>query len=104
MFCELTGESSVASNETERHISERVRQAIELEDTDAVVDLRHDNEGQPNKFWEVCEAYINGNMETAVNDRQHDYLEDLAVAMSVPDLLCEVSKRVEPGTQIPSVQ
>jgi len=107
MYRELTGDSSAASSETESHVSERVRQAIELEDIDAVIDLRHHNKGQPNrydKFWEACEAYIHGNMETAVDDRWYDRLEHLAVAMSVPDLLCEVSKRVDPGTQIPSVQ
>ena len=107
MYRELTGDSSAASSETESHVSERVSQAIELEDIDAVIDLRHHNKGQPNrydKFWEACEAYIHGNMETAVDDRRHDRLEHLAVAMSVPDLLCKVSKRVDPGTPIPSVQ
>ena len=67
-----------------------------------MVDRRHHNKGQPSKydkFWEACEAYIYGNMETAVDDRRHDRLEHLAVAMSVPDLLCKVSKRLEPGTQ-----
>ena len=43
-------------------------------------------------------------IKTAVDDRQHDLIEHLAVALSVPDLLSEVSKKVEPGTLIPSVQ
>ena len=65
------------------------------------------NKGHSSKymeFWEACENYIQGNIETAVDDRQHDPIEHLAVAMSVPDLLSEVSKKVEPGTPIPSVQ
>lgn len=56
------------------------------------------------EFWEACENYIQGNIETAVDDRRHDLIEHLAVAMSVPDLLSVVSKKVEPGTPIPSVQ
>ena len=43
-------------------------------------------------------------METAVDDSQHGSLEHLAVAMSVSDLLHEVSKIVDPGTPVPSVQ
>ena len=76
IYCELTGNSSAASSETVSHVSERVRQALDLEDTDAVVDLRHHNKGQLskyNKFWEACEAYIHGNMETAVDYRRHDH-------------------------------
>ena len=43
-------------------------------------------------------------METAGDDRRHDSLEHLAMAISVSDLMCEVNKRVDPGTPIPSVQ
>ena len=43
-------------------------------------------------------------METPVDDRRHDSFKHLAVAMSVSDLLCEVSKVVDPGTPVPSVQ
>jgi len=43
-------------------------------------------------------------MKTAVDDRRHDSLEYLAVAISVSDLMSEVSKRVDPDTPIPSVQ
>ena len=50
MYRELTGDCSVTSSETESHINERVRQAIELEDIDAVVDLLHHNKGQPSKY------------------------------------------------------
>jgi len=45
------------------------------------------------EFWEACENYIQGNIETAVDDRRHDPIEHLAIAMSVPDLLSEVSKK-----------
>lgn len=107
MYHELSGDCSAASSEIESRVNERVKHALELEDVDAVVDLRHHNKGQPcryDKFWEACECYIHSNVDTAVDDRRHDRIDHLAVALSVPDLLCEVSKRVEPGTPIPSVQ
>ena len=107
MYHELTGDSSAASSEIESHINECVRQALESEDPDVVVDLRQHNKGHSSKymeFWEACENYIRGNIKTAVDDRRHDPIEHLAIAMSVPDLLSEVSKKVEPGIPIPSVQ
>ena len=98
IYHELTGDSSAASSEIESHVNEHVRQALELEDPDLVVDLRQHNKGNSSKymeFWEACENYIQGNIETAVDDRRHDPIEHLAVAMSVPDLLSEVSKKVD---------
>ena len=46
----VTGDCSVTSSEAENHINERVRQAIESEDIDAVVHLQHHNKGQPSKY------------------------------------------------------
>ena len=107
IYHELTRDCSAASSEIEYHVNECVRQVLKLKDPDLVVDLRQHNKGHSSKymeFWEACENYIQGNIETAVDDRRHDPIEHLAVAMSVPDLLSEVSKKVEPGTPIPSVQ
>jgi len=106
MYHELTGDSSAASSEIESHVNEHVRQALELEDPGLVVDLRQHNKGHSSKymeFWEASENYIRGNIETAVDDRQHDPIENLAIAMSVPDLFSEVNKKVELITPIPSV-
>ena len=47
-----------------------MRQAIELEDAEVVVDLRHHNKGQPSKydqFWEACERHIESSVEVAVD-------------------------------------
>jgi len=107
MYHKLTGDSSDASSEIESHVNECVRQALELVDSDLVVDLRQHNKGHSSKFmgfWEACKIYIRRNIETAVDDRQHDSFEHLAIAMSIPDLLSEVSKKVELGTPIPSLQ
>ena len=107
IYHELTGDCSAASSQVECHVDERVRQTLKLEDPDVIVDLRQHNKGHSSKyteFWKACENYIQGNIETAVDDRRHEPIEHLAVAMSVPDLLPEVSKKIEPGTSIPSVQ
>ena len=35
------------------------------------------------EFWEACENYIQGNIETAIDDRRHDPIEHLAVAKTI---------------------
>ena len=107
MYRQLTGDASASSSESEKDIDERVRQAIELEDAEVVVDLRHHNKGQPSKydqFWEACERYIESSVEVAVDDRRHDRIAHLALALSVNDLLSEVSKVVGPNVLVPSAQ
>ena len=89
IYHELTGDSSAASSEIECHVSKCVRQPLELEDLDAVVDLRKQNKGYSSKyteFWKTCKNYIQGNIETAVDDRRRDPIEHLAVVMHLLDL------------------
>ena len=50
IYHELTGDSSAASSEIECHVNERVKQALELEDPDLVVDLRQHNKGHSSKY------------------------------------------------------
>ena len=107
IYRQLTGDASASSNESEKDIDERVRQAIDLEDVEVVVDLRHHNKGQPSKydrFWDACERYIESSVELAVDDRRHDCIAHLAIALSVNDLLSEVSKVVGPDVPVPSAQ
>ena len=90
IYHELTGYSSAASSEMECPVNKHVRQVLELEDPDVIVDLRRRNKGHLSKyteFWKTCKNYIQGNIETVVDDRQRDHIEHLAVAMFVPDLL-----------------
>ena len=98
---------SAASSENEKAIDERVQQALDLEDAKVVVDLRQHNKGQPSKyepFWEACERYIHNSIDLAVDDRRHDRIAHLAIALSVNDLLSEVSKTVGPDIPVPSAQ
>ena len=50
MYRQLTGDASAASTESEKEVDEHVRQALDLEDADVVVDLRHHNKGHPSKY------------------------------------------------------
>ena len=97
IYCQFIGDVSALSSENKKDIDECVRQAIELEDAEVVVDLRHHNIGQPSKydpFIEVCKQYIKSSIEVAVDDGRHDRIAHLAIALSVNDLLSEVSKVV----------
>lgn len=46
VYRELTGDASVASNEHEAEIDERVKLMLEMEDPDIVIDLRQLNTGR----------------------------------------------------------
>lgn len=102
IYRQLTGDASVASSENEKGVDERLRQSLDLEDAEVVVDLRHHNQGHATKyepFWEACERYIESSIELAVDDRRHDRIAHLAVALSVNDLLSEVSNKGDPTSQ-----
>ena len=104
IYCQLTGDTSASSSENEKGTDERVRQALDLEDPKVVVDLRQHNKGHPSKyepFWEACER---NSIELAVDDRRHDCIAHLAIALSVNNLLSEVSKTVGSDVPVPSAQ
>ena len=113
----LTGDNSASSNFTELKIDERISEMIDMQDPDLIWDLRKNNAREQcyQIFFEECQKYIDGVVETSVDDRRHDptvidgngnhqVITHLAVAMSVRDLLEQVSKRLPEGTPIPSKQ
>ena len=105
--CQLTGDASALSSNNEEEVDECVCQALDLEDAEVVVDLRHHNKSHTGKyepFGEVCEQCIESNIELADDDRQYDCIAHLANALSVNDLVSEVSKTVGPNVPIPSPQ
>ena len=98
----LTGDASSSRTTSEEERDKRVAEMLELQDPDLVADLRFDNKGQPEKYSEFlqeCQNYIAEKVETAVDDRRHDIVQDgdpvvhLAAALSARDLHSEVSKR-----------
>ena len=76
-----------------------------MEDPDLLVDLCELNSNQSDKykvFWKECDSYLQEC--TAVHERRHDSATYLARAISVRDLVEQVSKKCPPGTPIPSQQ
>ena len=110
----LTGDASAPSTAEQREIDQRVCELLETEDLSLVTDLRQNNAGRPemfSAFLEECQRYISATVETAVDDRRHDSIDDggqaithLAKALSACDLHEQVKERCPSGTPIPSVQ
>lgn len=83
----------------------RLEMMLDDPDVDIIVDRRELNAGRPEQltaFWteldKVLEEY-----GKAVDDRHHGLdVAHMPVAISVPDLIQQVSKRLPPGTDIPS--
>ncbi len=109
----LTGDSSSARTLAEKEVDERVAEILEMQDPELICDLRVNNEGRPEMykaFLEECKKFINTAVETAVDDRRHDDVDNgesvvhLATALSVPDLHAQVKERCPEGIPIPSIQ
>ena len=99
-----TGDQSVSLTTNESEIDERLREALEMEDTDIVIDLREVSKGHSSKFsmfWEKMNQYLNE--ASAVHERRHGQVTYLAKAISVRDLINQVSELC-PGEAIPSEQ
>ena len=56
-----TGDQSASLTTAENELDERLREALEMEDPDLIVDLRTQNKDQGNKFavfWEKMKVYL----------------------------------------------
>ena len=98
---------SSSENQDLATVDERIQIIMDSQDPNIVDDLRHHNRGQPSKydcFWEECRKYLENVVETAVDDRRHGEHTHLAKAISVRDLLEQVTKQCPEGTAIPSKQ
>ena len=97
-----------ASETTDQALTDaKVRLIIDTQDPSIVDDLRHHNPGRPSKyekFWEECKKFLNDEIETAVDERRHGQLTHLAKAISVKDMLQQVSQRCPPNTPIPMAE
>ena len=103
IYRELTNDASNSRTSEEGDIDERVKEVLASEDLDVIVDLREMNEGRVAKygvFWEKCAEYIAEC--TAVPERRHGEVCFMAKAISVRDLINQVSKRCPLGAPIPS--
>ena len=99
-----TGDQSASLTTAEEELNERLREALEMEDPDLIVNLRELNKGHSNKFavfWEKMRIYLNET--SAVHERRHGEITYMAKAISVRDLIAEVVKMC-PGEPVPSEQ
>lgn len=107
MYRCLTGDTAASHDSDQAAVDQRIQQIIRLQDPDILPDLRHLNEGRPEKyqvFWEFCRKFIEHKAETAVDDRRHGEITHLACAISVRDLVEQVAATCPPDTLVPSEQ
>ena len=96
LVCAYTsGDMSSSENLDQATVDERVQLIMDSQDPNIVDDLRHHNHGHPTKydtFWEECKKYLDNVVKTAVDDQRHCEHTHLAKAISVRDLLEQVTK------------
>lgn len=94
------GDASAASSLDEKVINDRVQLFVDMEDPDVVLDLRALNSGQKTKydtFWDEVQKFLREDVGLAAEERRHSEVTHLARAISVRDLLEQVSARCPPG-------
>lgn len=107
MYSYLTGENSAAPSAMSRAVRARLKEAIQSQDPDFVIDLRHDNDARPMSyaaFYAAAEVYNERHALVAVDDRRHGQMCHLALALSVRDFREQVSATLPPKTPVPSVE
>ena len=103
----ILGDNSASDNADSAVVDERIRLILDTQDPKLVSDLRQDNPGRPPKyeaFWEECRKYLAEEVDTAVDERRHGEVSHLSKALSVRDLLDQVSARCPEGVSIPCKQ
>jgi len=79
LYQELTGDSTSASNMTEKQIALRTKQLLINGDEKIVMDLRNLNKGRPeiySEFWKYVKQYLEE--YAAVDDRRHGTVAHLS--------------------------
>ncbi|CAB4374062.1 unnamed protein product [Rhizophagus irregularis] len=83
LYQELTGDSSSATNMTEKQVMLRVKQLLANGDDKIIVDLRSFNKGRPEQyaeFWKYVKQFLEEH--AAVDDRRHGTVAHLSHAIS----------------------
>uniref|UniRef100_A0A7M5XFY4 Uncharacterized protein n=1 Tax=Clytia hemisphaerica TaxID=252671 RepID=A0A7M5XFY4_9CNID len=90
----LTGDLS--SEPISQEIDERVQLAIETEDPDLLLDLRHLSKGRPGDTFDIFFAELEKMVDevTAADDRRHGVVH-MSEFLSIHHLIEQVKKRVE---------
>ncbi len=109
MYRLFTGDASASVNKEQEKIDARVKLLfnVGVEDQPEAWDLRTHHTKQPEKFmvfWEECRKFLRSDIGKAPDDRRHHQVVHLARAISVRDLVEQVTKRCPPETPIPTIQ
>ncbi|GBC13306.2 hypothetical protein GLOIN_2v1780244 [Rhizophagus irregularis DAOM 181602=DAOM 197198] len=86
---DLTGNAAVSSNSISREVEERLQLMLTLADPTIISDLRTNNGFDGTKFnifWDETEAYFNEQNLLAVDERRHETILYMPLALSVRDL------------------
>ena len=87
---------SAPTNEQQAEIDKHVNMLVSLGDVDIICDIN------PGVFWQKAEQYIENVAETTVDERRHECITHLAIAVSVSHLLQAVQQTCPPDLPIPS--
>ena len=101
IYRKLTEDSSKEIDNSK--IDNRVKLAIETDDPDLIIDLRHLNKGRPGDTFELFFQELTLIVEqlTAADDRRHG-IAHMSEFISIRDLISKVSVKLPEGTPIPS--
>ncbi|GES77742.1 hypothetical protein GLOIN_2v1780244 [Rhizophagus clarus] len=89
LYFDFTGDASVTSNAISRDVEERLRLMLTLADPNIIFDLRTNNGFNGTKFnvfWNELEAYFNEQNLLSVDERRHETVLYMPLAISVRDL------------------
>ena len=104
IYHSLTGDQSASRTTSEQEIEDRMAEALSMQDPEIIIDLRELNTNNSHRFkvfWEKCSHFLS--TCTSVHERRHESVSYMAKAISVRDLVQEVSKLCPEGTPIPSL-
>ena len=106
-YKDLTGDCSGSESLHQEEVDERVKQAIEMEDPNVVIDLRQLNSCSKTRydtFWDECKKFLKEEVGTAVDDRRHSDVTHIANTISIRDFCDWVASRCPEGIAVPSVE
>ncbi|KAI8517529.1 hypothetical protein Bbelb_035460 [Branchiostoma belcheri] len=105
MYQFLTNDVATEECTASTAVRQRLKILLDTQDPDLVVDMRSLNEGHGEKyqhFWNEATKMMEEMQLATVDDRRHGQVCHMAVAMSVPDFITQVCKRLPEGAEVPS--
>ncbi|CAH1269408.1 Hypp4174 [Branchiostoma lanceolatum] len=101
----LTNDVAADECTASKDVRQRLKLLLDVQDPDLVVDMRSMNEGHKEKyqhFWDEATKMIEEMQLATVDDRRHGQVCHMALAMSVPDFITQVCKRLPEEVEVPT--